>query len=352
MKSFGVTSVVLLTLVLASFSAGEAQARKVLQPSELCSDNPPTAIATFEDADLEAAVRIALSISVRDDLTCSLVSGLTAFAAPAQPSALIPVVYGSPRRQDPVDPFESLVGIQNLTSLTRLTINDKLLTDVSPLSALTSLTFLNLHSNWITDLSALRGLTSLEVLIISENSYTDLSPLSGLTNLTLLRLHQYWPDLRHYMDGSDYGPATSITDISALSGLTNLTDLRLHLNSITDISALSGLTSLTDLGLYGNSITDISALSGLTSLTILWIHDNSITDLSALSGLTSLEVLRLNNNSITDLSALSGLTSLTELALDNNRNLRNIQPLLVSRGLGAGDEVDLRFTWVNCSALV
>ena len=72
---------------------------------------------------------------------------------------------------------------------------------------------------------------------------------------------------------------------------------------------------------------------------------------SALSGLTSLEVLRLNDNSITDISALSGLTSLTELALDNNRNLRNIQPLLVSPGLGAGDEVDLRFTWVNCSDL-
>ena len=179
MKSFGVTSVVLLTLVLASFSAGEAQARKVLQPSELCSDNPPTAIATFEDADLETAVRTALSISAREDLTCGLVSGLTAFAAPAQPFALIPVVYGSPRRQEPVDPFESLVGIQNLTSVTRLTINDKLVTDISPLSALTSLTFINLHSNWITDLSALRGLTSLEVLIISENSYTDLSPLSG-----------------------------------------------------------------------------------------------------------------------------------------------------------------------------
>ena len=74
MKTIGVTSVLLLTLVLASPSAGEAQ---VLQPSELCSDHPDTAIATFEDANLEARVRSALSVGEQDDLTCRLVSGLT-----------------------------------------------------------------------------------------------------------------------------------------------------------------------------------------------------------------------------------------------------------------------------------
>ena len=72
-------------------------------------------------------------------------------------------------------------------------------------------------------------------------------------------------------------------------------------------------------------------------------------DISALSGLTNLTNLHLNDNSITDISALSGLTSLTELALDNSRDLINIQPLLVNAGLGEGDEVDLRFTWVSCS---
>ena len=45
-------------------------------PPSFGSDNPPTAIATFEDADLEAAVRTALSVSAREDLTCGLVSGL------------------------------------------------------------------------------------------------------------------------------------------------------------------------------------------------------------------------------------------------------------------------------------
>jgi hypothetical protein len=54
MQSFGITSVLLLTGVLASPSAGEAQ---VLRPNELCSDHPDAAIATFGDATLEAWVR-------------------------------------------------------------------------------------------------------------------------------------------------------------------------------------------------------------------------------------------------------------------------------------------------------
>ena len=164
----------------------------VLQPTELCSDNPVTAIATFEDANLEAAVRIALGIG-SEPLTCGLVSGLTELRATT---------------------LASLVGIQNLTSLTTL---------------------------WLPE----------------NNSISDISALSGLTSLGNL-------DLR----------GNSISDISALSGLTSLTFLQLGFNSITDISALSGLTSLETLFLDINSITDISALSGLTSLFFLTLDDN------------------------------------------------------------------------------
>ena len=49
----------------------------ILEPHELCLDNPDYAIATVEDADLEAAIRIALSVGAGADLTCSLLSGLT-----------------------------------------------------------------------------------------------------------------------------------------------------------------------------------------------------------------------------------------------------------------------------------
>ena len=208
MKSFGVTSALLPTLVLVSLSAGEAQVRQVLLPSALCSDQPATAIATFEDANLEAAIRAALSIGGRQNLTCSLVSGLTDLTARNAGIA-------------------SLVGIQNLTSLTTLYLVDNPVTDISALSGLTKLTTLWLFSNSNTDISALSGLTSLTDLRLGGNSITDIRALRELTNLTVLYLHN-----------------NSISDISALSGLTNLAYLHLDNNSITDIGALSRLTNL------------------------------------------------------------------------------------------------------------
>ena len=273
----------------------------VIQPSELCTENPRSAIATFEDANLEAAVRAALGVGAQDALTCNLVSGLTALDANSAG-------------------ITSLVGTQNLTSLTTLVLHHNSVSDLSPLSGLTSLTDIDLISNVISDISALSGLTSLTWLELSENAVSDLSPLSGLTSLTSLFLH-----------------GNSVNDLSLLSGLTSLRNVGFDNNSISDISALSGLTGLTSLFLGRNSITDISALSGLTSLTWLTLYDNSISDISALSGLTSLG----------DPGPKSGPDP--DLDLSNNPDLSNIQPLLDNTGLGAGDEVFLTNTNVSCS---
>ena len=369
----------------------------------LCKDQPDAAIATFEDANLEAQVRAALSLGAHDDLTCRLVSGLTRLDAEQAG-------------------IESLVGIQNLTSLTALNLSANSITDIGALSGLTDLTQLSLRNNSITDISALSGLTSLTELSLRNNSITDISALSGLTSLTALSLGRNsisdisalsgLAGLRGLILG-----ANSITDIGALSGLTRLTNLRLDGNSISDISplsgltglrvlilegnlitdigALSGLTSLTELSLGRNSITDITALSGLTdlrvlilaanlvpdigalggltALTQLSLNDNSIGDISPLSGLTGLRVLILGGNSITDIGALSGLTSLadlrlqansirdisplsrltslTELNLAGNPGVTDFQPLLSNEGLGVGATLDLRFTGARCTNL-
>jgi len=210
----------------------------VLEPSEFCSAYPDTAIATFEDANLEGAIRTALSVGAQDDLTCGLISELAELDARA---------LG----------ITSLMGVQNLTGLTGL----------------------YLYNNSITDIGPLSGLTNLMLLSLDDNSISDIAPLSGLTNLTSLWLYN-----------------NSISDIAPLSGLTSLTGLDLNDNSISDIEPLSGLTSLINLSLRVNSISDISALSGLTSLTGLVLSNNSITDIGPLSGLTSLTLLRLDNN--------------------------------------------------------
>ncbi len=179
-----------------------------LEPSEFCSDHSDAAIATFEDANLEAASRGALSLVDAQELTCGLVSGLTRLGARFAG-------------------ITSLVGIQNLTDLTLLYLGFDSISDIGALSGLTSLTFLGLYSNSISDISALSRLTSLRGIEIARNSITDIGPLSGLTSLTFLGLYN-----------------NSISDISALSGLTSLTDLSLRYTSITNIQSLLDNTGL------------------------------------------------------------------------------------------------------------
>ena len=209
-----------------------------LQPAELCSDNPASTIATFEDANLEAVVRASLELvlGAQEDLTCELLSGLQTVSGGF-------IEHG---------PIESLVGLQNLTSLKVLLLLANSITDISPLSGLTTLVQVQLNINSISNISALSELTNLTILTLASNSITNLNALSGLTSLTNLDLSN-----------------NSISDITVLSGLTNLTTLSLNANSITDISVLSGLppTPRTSIGLANNpDLTDIQPLLNNTGL--------------------------------------------------------------------------------------
>ena len=203
----------------------------VLLPTQLCSDNPDFAIATFDDTNLESAVRSALGLGAQDDLTCGVVEGLTELDG---------------------QQVSSLMGAQNLPSLTTLGLAGGAITDIGPLSGLTSLTTLTMPFNvGLGDLSPLSGLTSLQTLSLDHNStISEIGPLSGLTSLTTLFLGH-----------------NSISELSPLSELTSLTLLQLHENAITDVSALSGLTSLASLGLDGNlNLSDIQPLLANTEL--------------------------------------------------------------------------------------
>ena len=130
----------------------------------LCNNQPDAAIATFEDANLEATVKHALGVRAQDDLTCGRASGLKTLEAQGA---------GIGR----------LMGIQNLTGLTDLALDSNQIHFISELSGLTSLTRLDLVANNITDISALSGLTGLTYLGLDGNGLIHLGPLSGLTSL-------------------------------------------------------------------------------------------------------------------------------------------------------------------------
>jgi Leucine-rich repeat (LRR) protein len=310
-----------LIIILANLFAQVGHANHILQAGGLCSEHP-TGIGTFEDADLEHAVRTALSVSAQEDLSCSLLAGLTKLSA----GPPVPVFYvsGSPRWPDPAVSFESLAGIQNLTGLTSLQLHNRSITDISGLSGLTKLTFLSLHTNYIKDISALKELTNLTTLLIAENPISDISALSGLTKLVMLGMHSHLTFPRLAQGGPQVG---SVTDISPLSGLTNLKNLIIHTHLISDIGPLKGLTNLTNLR----------------------INNNSITDISPLSNLKQLQYLDLSYNSVTDLSPLRELTQLRTVDLRHNPDLSNIQPLLDNPSLAVADTIEIRMTSVTCA---
>ena len=304
-------------------------AQETLAPDELCSKNP-RAIASFADQGLEVAVRNALSIDDQAPLNCSLITRLGTLSANGP--APTRTVSGSPEWPDPEHEFDDLSGIQNLTGLKSLSLNNRGISDINLLKSLTNLTVLNLHTNWITDLSALAGMTKLTSLFLSENPISDISPLENLTALRVLRLHRHGDFIggqkpRNFKGANTMLFSNAITDISPLSRMTELRDLNLHTQEISDLRPLSGLSSLIELRLAGNSFTDLSPLKKLRTL----------------------ENLELTGNSLTDLTALSGLTNLQRLDLRYNPDLSDIQPLLDNPGIGKGDIIELRFTSVTCS---
>ena len=387
----------LVLLCSAVCNSVATSAQTVLSPADHCHDFAADAIVTFADPDLAEVVNDALNLAPGVPLNCGQAASLEQLIVG---TTIERVVYGGTLRPSPEKPFESLDGIQNLTGLTRLNLINRLITDIGPLSSLTNLVSLNLHTNWFSDLSPIAGLTKLEQLIVSENPISDISPLAGLTRLRQLHVHGLYPyQLEHYLDMDDGRDPNvvfnGITDISPLAGLMEMRLLRIHLNAISDISPLANLTRLTHLRIYDSEIKDISPLANLDDLVLLWAHNNQIEDISSLSGMTGmrqlslndnaisdisalqgmiqmehlflsnntiediaplrrmreLRVLRLENNNITDVSALAGINEIEELSLARNWSLYDVRPLLLNPGLGEGDELDLRFTYVPCSTM-
>jgi len=115
------------------------------------------AIVTFNDPNLEAAIREAIG-KPQGPIYAQDMEGLTSLSAP---DSSISDLTG----------LEYAVGLQSLD----LCCND--IVDVSPLTGLTHLTDLDLDTNHIANISPLSSLTSLTELSLNGNEITDVSPL-------------------------------------------------------------------------------------------------------------------------------------------------------------------------------
>ncbi len=203
----------------------------------------------------------------------------------------------------------------------------------------------------IESIEGIQYLNSLRILDLSENLVEDLSFIEELESLTTIVLRDNrienidfsfnFPNLWHLNLAEN-----EIGDIGALSGLYSLTSLNLNYNRINDISALESLTNLSTLHLWENEITNIDSLENLTNLEVLFLISNHIVDISVLANLTNLERLYLPSNQIVDIGPISDLGNLKELVLRSNQ-IEDITPLGQNEGFGEGDEIDIRFNFID-----
>ena len=149
---------------------------------------------------------------------------------------------------------------------TRITWPHPIIDDSEPAEK----TWDELYEEWVQNPEPYGGLSVLQQikqakdsgawqLVLENKNISDISPLDGLTQFYYLNLE-----------------GNIIADISSLASLTNLESLDLDQNNIADVSPLAGLTTLTGLELGGNNITNLTALSSLTNLNYLDLDGNPL----------------------------------------------------------------------------
>ena len=127
------------------------------EPTPTPTPNPNCSIiVTFPDSNLEAVIRETINKPAGDIYLCEV--------------EVITYLYGYNRS------ITDLTGIENLTSLTELSLSINSISDISALSGLTSLTWLYLSSNSISDISALianSGIDNVDYVDLRYNPLSD-----------------------------------------------------------------------------------------------------------------------------------------------------------------------------------
>lgn len=227
-------------------------------------------------------------------------------------------------RDDENSSIYSLEGIEELSNLKNLSLENNIVTDLSPLFKIKQLDYLNVSGNPISDFSFIQKINGLKKLYMDNMLYlNNLSQLGDLSNIELLAIGgNNIKDFSHLYPYSNitslYITEGNLSDVSFLKNMTQLKYLDLSDNYINDLSVLSELTYLKELILPTNKIEDISPLSKLKKLEKLDINYNFIKDISPLNSCKDIVSLHLIENYVKDISSLSDLKKLKQIDITNN----------------------------------
>lgn len=227
---------------------------------------------------------------------------------------------------------ETLEIIGALPNLTRLSLPECGVSNITALGNAVKLTSLNLDHNSVQEIEPLGSLPALQTLSMRYNAMTNLEALAKLAELTSL-------DIAY----------NSVVSTAPLAGCTNLRVLDISGNALMKLEGIEKLTGLTSFIAAGNNLVAVDELAACTGLTYLDISSNSVLDIGSLSSLVKLETFLFHNNEVSalpqwpqdlpliridgsyndlkDLNALSGLKKLNYVYMDHNKKLSSVDPL-------------------------
>ena len=269
---------------------------------------PAPEVVTFDDANLEAAIRIALGLAPGDIMTTDL----------------LPLAVLEARNAGIAD----LTGLEHCLNLQTLKLagNDLENADLDVLLLLHNLLELDVSGN---NLTAIPNLTTLDQLwnlsVAGNGAITSLGTVGAVPRLQTLDI-----------------TSTGITSLAPLTGASLLASLSFHDTAISNLTPLAGLSTLRYLYLNGAAVADLQPISGLTDLVTLAAADNLIVDVTPIAGLMELASLNLGANGIHDLQALQDNTGLGMgdiLYIQNNPLLHAAVATQIPTLMGRGVEV-------------
>ena len=181
---------------------------------------------------------------------------------------------------------DGIITVAELNSLTgSLDLSNRNISDINGLQALTSITDLYINNNIIEKIDVLVNLSNLKILDVSNNNVSQLNTIPK--NLSALHIEN-----------------NAIENAEILRQCKGMVYLFADGNSISDVEFVEVMTNLKTVSIQNNNVVDISSFKNIAGLRYLNLSDNKISDISALKNCKDLYDLRLSNNNIADISLL------------------------------------------------
>ncbi len=155
----------------------------------------------------------------------------------------------------------------------------------------------------ISSLQGIDTLTNLQMVVLDQNPISDISALMALSNLENVSLAE-----------------TNVSSLSALSALSYLENVNVSYNpSIQSLAPLANLTSLQSITAIGTGVTNVPPFDG-TALRSIVLAGSPVSDIAGLAMVETLEDVSLINTAVGDINSLieraeAGTTVLTSVNL-------------------------------------